>query len=169
MPLGDLSGVAVDNNNNIYCVANFYYRIQKYAPNGSFLKGWPSLDNNPRIKINEHDQLEVANDKRTRKEDHPDSLSTYDSEGNLISEKIVDGCYKQFGEECEKMCHTKSGDAYLIKNKWLWPHIVKTTPSGISETVVTTPWYRWLLLGPFPAWIFFAVGLFSFWKVVDRM
>jgi len=169
LPLGDLSGVAVDSKGNVYCVANFYYRIQKYAPDGTFLKGWSSQDNNPRIRVNEYDQLESANDNRTRSGDYPDTLSTYDSEGNLISEEVVDNCYAQFGEECERLCRITSGDIYIIHNKWLWPHIVKKAPSGNESIVIDTPLYLWLILGPFPSWIFFAFGLICFWKVVDKM
>ena len=40
LPLGDLGGVAVDSKGNVYCVANFYGRIQKYSSNGTFRKGW---------------------------------------------------------------------------------------------------------------------------------
>ncbi len=169
VPLGDLGGVAVDSKGNVYCVANFYCRIQKYATNGAFLKGWSSQDNNPRIRVNEYDQLELANDNKTRSADYPDTLSTYDSEGNLISKKVMDGCYSRFGKECERLCRTTSGDIYTIRNKWLWPHIVKKAPSGTESVVVDTPLYLWLILGPFPSWVFFAVGLISFWKVVDKM
>lgn len=169
LPLGELGGVAVDSKGNIYCLANFYCRIQKYASDGTFLKGWSSPDNNPRIRVDERDQLELANDNRTMSGDDPDTFSIYDSEGNLISKKVMDDCYSRFGQECERLCRTTSGDIYTIRSKWLWPHIVKKAPSGIESVVVDTPLYLWLILGPFPSWIFIAVGSISFWKVAEKM
>ena len=119
--------------------------------------------------MNEYDQLESANDNKTPSGDYPDTLSTYDSEGNLISKKIADGCYAQFGEECERLCRTTLGYIYTIHNKWLWPHVAKKAPSGIESIVIDTPLYLWLILGPFPSFFFFAFGLVSFWKVVEKM
>jgi len=165
LPLGAPESIAVDRDGNVYLAANFYYRIQKYSPDGEFLRGWPSNDNDPRIRINEDNQFELANNRKTRKGDYPDTLATYDLEGNLISEEVIDGCYFEFGEECERLCRDKNGNLYSIHNKWWRPHIIKTSYLGVKTKIVQTPWYLWLFLGPFPAWIFFAVGLIGFGKL----
>jgi hypothetical protein len=159
LPLGYPGSIAVDSNDNIYVAADFYYRIQKYSPEGTFLRSWATRDNNPRIRINEYDQLELANDNRFRSHDDPDTLAVYDTEGNLVSKEVVENCYAEFGEECDRSCRDKNGNLYSVRNKFWWPHITKTTQSGIETTVVQSPWYLWLFNGPFPAWLFFAVGL----------
>jgi hypothetical protein len=166
LPLGDIGGIAADSNGNVYMIAHFYSRIQKYSSDGEFLRGWPSNHNNPRLRVNQHDQLEVADDRRTRSgDDFPDTLSTYDSNGDLISEEVVDGCYDEFGEESEKSCQDNNGNKYSIHNKYWWPHVIKTTNQGAETKAVKTPFHLWLILGPFPAWIFMAVGLVGLGKL----
>jgi len=162
LPLGDLGSIAADGKGNIYLASYFYQRIQKYSPDGKFLKGWPSGDNNPRIRINENEMLESANNNRTRNEDFPDTLTIYDLDGNLISKKIEENCHRFFGEACEKYCYDKNGNLYSIQNKFFNPHVIKTNPQGDEIEAVQTPWYLWLVMGPLPAWLFFALGLLGF-------
>jgi hypothetical protein len=163
LPMGDPAGIAVDNKGNIYVALGFYYRIQKYSPEGMFLKGWPSNDNNPRIQISADDQLEVA----SYHKNSPDTLRSFDSEGNITSQKVIDGCYAEFGKDTERFCRDKNGNTYSIHNRYWWPYIMKVTPSGVKAKVVIVPWYLWLIQGPFPAWLMFAVGLAGLAKLRD--
>jgi len=167
LPLGDPGPVAVDNQGNIYLAVKFYYRIQKYSPDGVFLKGWPSHDNNPRMRVNENGQLEIANDNRNRSSDNPDTLTIFDSDGNIINTKTENSCYELFGKSCEHFCRDKNGNTYSIHSKYWRPYVIKTAPSGKKTKVIASPLYLWMIQGPLPAWLFFAVGLILFWKLSE--
>ena len=45
---------------------------------------------------------------------------------------------------------------------------MKTEPSGTKTKVITEPLFLWMVQGPFPSWVFFAVGLVLFWKFKER-
>jgi len=166
LPWGALGCIAVDHEGNIYLASYFYYRIQKYSKDGKFISGWPAKDNNPRIRINEKNQLESANDNQGHWGDRPDTLSVYDSDGNLLSDTVSDGCYVKFGTQ--RSCKDINGNTYGLKNKFWNPYIVKMLPNTKTE-IIHMPWYLWLFMGPFPAWLFLAIGLVGGWKAVDKM
>ncbi|MBN1364843.1 MAG: hypothetical protein JW976_08565, partial [Syntrophaceae bacterium] len=112
LPLGDIGGIAADSDGNIYVLANFYDRVQKYSPEGKFLTGWSSRDKDAEVRV-----------------------------------------------EKQNSCRDTEGNVYKVHNKWWRPKIIKTSPDGAKTTVINTPWRLWVILGPFPAFIFFAVGL----------
>lgn len=166
MPWGDLSGIAVNSKGDIYLVSSFNTRIQKYSKEGKFIKGWPLEDSNIEIRINEFDQLEMANNNRTRNHDDPDTLSIYDVNDNLISTTVSDGCYEQFSNKSDLCCKDKYNNAYFICGKLIHPHIVKV--SSNIKTTINMPWYLWPFLGPLPAWLFFAIGFCGGWQLYGK-
>jgi hypothetical protein len=80
-PLGDLEGIAVDSEGNIYCGLQFYSRIQVYDAKGNFIYGKfiDSAGGAFRIRINNDDQLEVATARN-------DKLYIFERGGTLVKE-----------------------------------------------------------------------------------
>ena len=168
MPLGDLQGVAVDSSGNVYCGAQFYRRVQKYDPDSQFLF---SLHIDPpggafRIRVNENDELEVATLLTNR-------LYRFSPSGEMLEQRErrsllrmpeernnVWNPYPDFGAEGERQCRGPDGSVYRIRSPLLFPSVVKTSPSGEQSTVVSVPFHKWLVMGPFPAFLFWiAAGL----------
>jgi hypothetical protein len=106
------------------------------------------------LRINATNQLEVHAVR-------PDKLYTYDSHGNLLSEAKVSP-YFQFGpDETTEHAEDGKGNQYVLHAHWWYPHVVKTTPAGNPAIIITTPWYKWIWMGPMPAWLVFAAGMLS--------
>ena len=160
VPLGELTGIAVDNEGRIYCGAASYSRIQVYSRGGQFLRGWHySGTVEYRFRINDKDQLEVADAHRTRRGDLPDILTVFDANGKLIASREDDGCYDRFGSEADLRYYHPSGSIYLIRGKHILPRIYRITTLGKSELIVQTAWCYWPIMAPLPAWFMFIIGL----------
>jgi len=56
----------------------------------------------------------------------------------------------------------------ILKNKFWNSYIIKMLPNTTTE-IIRMPWYLWLFMGPFPAWLFLAIGLIGGWKAVANM
>lgn len=162
-PLGDLSGIAVDSLGRIYCNLGFYSQVQQYDKTGTFLKSWSinSGGGDFKIRLNDKDELEVIT-ART------DSLLRYNSDGVLLEEKHLDqntateifaSFHRQYRVE------TDEGIIYATNLLLLFPKIFRVTANGQSVTLVTVPFYKWLFMGPFPAWLFCVTSILLFrWK-----
>ena len=155
LPLGDLRGIAVDSEGRIYCGLQSYERIQVYDASGSFIRGWFVKANGGsfRIRLNSDDQLEVATARN-------DMFYIFDHNGLIIDQKSnVDHFFDEFGEEGERIySDNKMGTLYSIRGGLLFPHIVKKDLLGNETTVVSTVWYKWLVMKPLPAWLFIAIA-----------
>ena len=165
LPLGDLRGIAVDSQGNIYCGLQFYSRIQVYNAEGKFLYGKfiNSAGGAFRIRINEKDQLEVATAGN-------DKLYIFAKDGTLTDElSDVGHCFHIFGETGETRYHDKAHNTtYLIK--WSPPgsYVAKKDLVGEEETIIRTPFHKWLFMGPLPAWLFILIGVVMFKCVSKR-
>jgi len=155
MPLGDLVGVAVDSSGNIYCGVRFYSRVQKYDPKGHFLfslhigAGGGAF----RIQVNEKDELEVATARTNR-------LYRFSPEGELLEQRDdVHHFFADFGTQGERQCRGPENSVYQIPTALLFPSVVKISSSGQKTTVVSVPLYKWFVMGPFPAWLFWMVAI----------
>lgn len=154
-PLGDLRGIAVDTEGNIYCGLRFYSRIQVYDAKGQFLYG-KFIDSSGgafRIRINEDDQLEVAT-ART------DKLFLFKKDGTLVRELSQVGHYfSDFGSTGETLFYDeKEHTTYFRKGLMLDDYIVKRASSGRETIIIRTPFHKWLFRGPLPALFFFMIG-----------
>ena len=79
MPHGDLKGIAVDSEGEIYCGVQFYNRIEVYNSKGKFLYGkflGDGIRGPFRMKINSNGQLEIVTSSGTR--------YVYNKDGNKI-------------------------------------------------------------------------------------
>ena len=152
-PLGSLVGVAVDRHGQIYCGAQFYGRVQKYAADGTFLTGW-FVDASAgafRLRVNADGEVEVATARN-------DAYYRFSQFGELISQKQDGEAYGNFGKKGERLWTTADGTVFEIDRSRLFPSISRRASSGDKETVVTTPLHKWFLMAPFPAWLFIAIG-----------
>ena len=155
LPLGDLSGIAVDGQGRIYCGSPFYGRVQVYDADGRFLRGWfvDAGGGAFRLRVSPADELEVAAPRGSM-------YFRFDAEGNVLEEEAdVPDYFVQFGEEGERRCRDVEGNTYTICWALLFPHIVRQSPDGTRATVVSTPAHNWIIMGPFPAWLLWAAGI----------
>ena len=94
LPLGELSGIAIDSEGNIYCGLMSYSRVQVYDTEGEFLFS-RFIDRSGgafRIRINENDQLEVATARS-------DKLYIFEKDGTLVRVLLDAGhLFSDFGE-----------------------------------------------------------------------
>lgn len=155
VPLGNLKGLAVDSEGNIYCVAQSYGRIQVYDNKGKFLYG---IQINFRygafwIRINSDDQLEVTTSRSKKR-------YIFNKNGSLLNEisrfsNYLDG----FDKKSESYCYDKKRDiTYQIRPILLMPflgsHVVKKDAFGKETIIIGTPFIKWLFMCPFPAYVF---------------
>jgi hypothetical protein len=169
MPLGDLQGIAVDSEGNIYCGVQFYSRIQAYDINGRFLYGkcFDSHGGAFKIKINSNEQLEVATYRGRNK-------YIFSKEGSLLYRRSNDpSCLLGFERINNFSCYDQKRDLTYQINPILLPpvilanatlispfgsHVVKKDISGKETVIIQTPFYKWLFMGPFPGFLFMFIG-----------
>ena len=158
-PLTELIGIAVDSEGRIYCGTPPYNRIQLYSAEGRFIDSWyyPGTVEY-RLRINQNDQLEVADANRTRRGDMTDILTTYDHAGRVLSREEVDGAWVQFGEESERVFQLPSGETLFIPDRRFYPRIEKQSVSGEVSVVVRNSWILWFFAAPLPTWFWFVIG-----------
>lgn len=159
-PLTELLGIAVDSQGRIYTGTPPYGRIQAYSAQGRFLSSWyyPGTEEF-RLRVNAHDQLEVADSNRTRQGDLTDTLTTYDSSGEILRREEADGAWARFGSESETIFRLPSGEVLAIVDRRWYPRIVRRSTSGEVSVVIKNSWVRWFLAAPLPTWFWFAFGL----------
>lgn len=154
LPLGDLQSVALDSQGRIYCGLGFYSRIQVYDNQGRFLRGWwvDAGGGMLRFHVAEGDRLEVEAVRRDR-------VFTFDPNGHLIESNQETETQREVFDRRDQLAAADArGRTFAIRNRLFWPHVVREDQAG-QTTVVSTPWYLWPIMGPFPAWIFCAVGI----------
>ena len=144
-PLGEPRGIAIDSEGRIYCISEFYSRLQVYAGDGRFLRGWfvPSYISGS--------QLEISNDG-----------TVCISAGGTTYIYSITGAWlgkKKYLEPLEPEnydyeAYDKSGVLYRLERILLLPRIVKYTPNGSKAVVVSDPWHLALLRGAIPAFPF---------------
>lgn len=156
-PLGVLKSIAVDSSGRIYCGIEAYSRIQVYDKNGRYLKGWfiDSSGGSFKIKVDEKDLLHIAT---ARNGIH----YIYNVNGELISKQ---GNRKSYYNEIatddqQYRFIDREGNTYKIWGfSLLYPRIIKTDSSGIALEIISTPFYKWIFMAPFPSWFFGISGL----------
>lgn len=169
MPLGDLQGIAVDSEGNIYCGAQFYSRFQVYNAEGKFLYGkcFNSGRGTFKIKVNSDDKIEIMTYRGQRK-------YLFDKDGTLLNERKNLSTYKVGFEQVDDFYYydKKQEITYQIKPILLPPvilahstliapfgsHVVKKDVSGKQTVIIKTPLYKWLFMGPFPSLLFILIG-----------
>lgn len=153
-PLGEPEGIAVDSQGRIYIGLQFYHRVQEYDKRGNFLVGWRiPTGARFRLRVNSKDELEVIAARR-------EGLMRYSASGELLWRRsnVTDQMFADFGPEGEKRCETPDGIVIVIERSLLFPRIVELFPSGERRQILQMPWYKWVLMGPLPAWLWIPLG-----------
>lgn len=155
LPLGHLEGIGIDSQGNIYCGLQFYSRIQAYDIRGNFK--WGRFINSAggafRIRINENDQLEVATARN-------DKLYRFDNDGTLMRElSNVHHSYRDFGKSADTQYRVGTQNTtYVITTSLSGDCVARRNSAGEDKILITTPFHKWLLKGPSPAWWFCLIG-----------
>ena len=166
-PLGAAEGIAVDSSGNIYCGAQFYGRVQKYDSKRCFLFAIEVHSNGGpfRIRVNENDELEVA----TARENE---YCRFSPQGDLLQHrKEPIDIYEEFGPKQDYACKGPDGADYRLGVfPRIFPSIIKYTKEGEYSTVVSVPFYLWIVMGPFPAWLYIPAGglMIKFAEKLDK-
>lgn len=158
LPLGDLLGITVDSSGRIYCGLQSYGRVQVYDSGGAFIKGRSILSRGKafRLRLDSNDHLHVAT---SMTEIH----YVFNADGELLSQERDGGRhFEEFGAEGERRYQDiRTGAIYKVENETLFPRVVKIDRSGDVSLLVTTPFHLWLIMSPFPAWLFCVFGIIS--------
>jgi hypothetical protein len=164
-PNSEPHGIVLDSKENIYCGSKFYGRIQKYYPDGRFAFGYDTEGGTGRgsdfgFQINEKDQLCITVSGISK--DNKGSVhrtKIYDGKGNLIRIEKSESDDRDYTHHVRNSVIDSSGNRYTFKG-FLFPRIVKQSPSGQKSIIIGTPIWIWFLQGPFPAFAFFFISLF---------
>jgi hypothetical protein len=169
-PNTERHGIALDSSGNIYCGSKCYGRIQKYLPNGRFIRGfnteggiWRGSDFG--FRINENDQICITVSGMSK--DYKGSvhrLRIYDQEGKLVHTERYETDNTHYWHDMKNSVIDTAGNRYIFKG-FLFPRVVKRTPSGKKSIIISTPILLWFLQAPFPAFAFFFISMFIiiFW------
>ncbi len=148
-PLGDPDGAFVDSRGRIYVGDGFYFRVQRYSPDGAFERGWfvPGII---ALRVSNADQVEVATRSANR-------VQTYDTEGRLLRDFRREDIYSYVDS-------WRTDGSYLVKGGLL-PRVVD---AATGKTVIDTGWRKRLIAAPFPAFAYaavgFAIGATAHWR-----
>ena len=89
-------------------------------------------------------------------------IYVYNHEMNLLSQAQDPGSmiFDRLKHRRAMQYRDRHGTSYVLRDPFLlYPHIVAIEPSGESHIVVSTPFYLWILMSPFPSWLFIGIGL----------
>jgi len=169
MPLGDLKGLAVDSEGNIYCGTQFYSRFQVYNRNGRFLYGkcFDSGGGAFKIKINSDDKIEIMTYRGQIK-------YLFDKDGTLLYKRENSPSYKVGFEQVDDFyCYDRTQEiTYQLKPILLPPvilahstlispfgsHVLKKDASGKQTVIIQSPFHKWLFMGPSPAFLIMIIS-----------
>jgi len=165
LPNTEPHGIVLDGNGNIYCGSKGYGRIQKYNPDGKFLRGfdthggfWRGTDFG--FYFNDKGNLCILVSGLARS--HRDSfyrLTVYDSKGNVLKTEKYTKPGTDYFYPFKNQVADSAGNIYVFKG-FLFPRVVKQTLGGDRAVIISTPVWLWFFQAPFPAFAFFFVSMF---------
>ncbi len=161
-PNSEPHGIALDSKGNIYCGSKFYGRVQKYYPNGRFSLGFDTKGGTGRgsdfgFHINEKDQLCITVSSISKdNKGAVHHLRVYDEQGTLINSERSESDKRNYTHRMNNIISDSSGNLYTFKG-FLFPRVIKETPSKQKHNIVTTPVWLWFIKAPFPDLAFFFI------------
>jgi len=74
-------------------------------------------------------------------------------DGELLKEEKVNENFRdQFGPESNRQIEDTFGNIYKIKEPWLFPSVIKISPSCEENVLISDPFYLWFFRAPLPSW-----------------
>jgi hypothetical protein len=134
-PLSHPKGAAADSQGRIFVVDAFHLRVQRYSPDGEFQRGWFVPRKTYAVQVTADDRVMVGAEGGAR---------IYSTDGELL--EIVPS-ELQRGENPVGAVEVRHG---------LLPRIADRESGRI---LIRRPWPQCLLASPFPAFVYFAIGL----------
>ena len=168
LPLAEVKGIAVDQQGRIVCRSRFYLRMQAYDSQGNFLNSWFTPDPvGSHVVIDKNGRIRLAD---------IDTEWFYDFDGNLLSrikrDHDIERFESEFGTRPDTKAYDEKGNSYFIRNKHLFPKLVKVDTDGRETILVSSTWYLWLLQGPLAiilTWVGAAILFFILHKLEKNM
>src|SRR5262249_37963568 len=150
-PLGIWIDVDVDSQGRFSVVDSFHRRVQRYSPDGEFERGWFSPSTWGKFKVF---AVRIADDDRVIVVDEDELRTftyTYTTDGELLEGNLdVDELRRQ------GLVREKAPTAPYEIRGGLIPRIVDTRT---GEAVIATPLPLRVIGSPFPAFVYFLVGV----------
>ena len=169
-PLGYVGGISVDQSGKIYARVNLHGRIQVYDSDGEFLHGWfvPTWrginatyqqiidqDGNLHVEVRRIEKYPILRELDPKTYLGRKAYNVYTPVGELLEEHSTKFEYEETPRPLT--AEDSEGNVYSIRHSFFLPEIVRTTPSGQTQVVVSDPAYLKFVNFPFPG----MVGLFG--------
>ena len=152
-PLSIVKGACIDSSGRIYCLTDFYKRIQVYDRNGHFLRGWfvPFDKVDPGIDIDRESRIIAYNVSLGKR-------LTYTLQGKPLAKNDMSEEDKKTLGELDHRPYLKSldGGTYLLDGNVIYRIDPK---SGVRSVVLADPWYLSWTKGPLPAWLYLLLSI----------
>ena len=140
LPLSTLDGIAVDSQGRLYCGLPDRSRICVYSSNGHFEKALHMPVRPFRFYIDSQDRVHTQ---------AAGWIRVFSLDGKLLEEREVrrmDDIRAQFFDRDRTTATDSDGNVYSVgPYPRFRPEVIKRTPAGESYTIVSDPWYLWVL------------------------
>ena len=157
LPNSEPHGIAIDKEGNIYCASAFYGRIQKYDPNGRFLRGFGThggtgMGTDFGFYIDGSNLYILISGLARSQKDSFYKLTVYDSKGNVLSTEKYTKPGTDYFYPVNNRVADSAGNIYLFKG-FLFPRVIRTSENGAKSTIIKTPLWLWFFQAPFPLFL----------------
>ena len=159
LPLSDIKGFVVDDNGHVYVGLGFYGMIQAYDANGKFIKNWrvKAVGGTFTIQLTEDHRIFVQTARGNNK-------LWFNRDGNIVAEEVRHTKYAEIDSRWDSYT-SEAGVTYAVKGG-MFPRIENSTH---EKVVVSQGILFHMLKGPFPAWLFIALGTgLRFWLAKEE-
>jgi len=138
-PLADIGGgLAVDNQERLYCISSEYSRLQVFDTEGRFLRGWfvNTRPSDYRLLVDKDDNVIVA--KRTRR----NQKTFYSYKGELLRKVKISNIDKEFDQDRPTEVKDQYGNIYKLTSP---TKVIKRYAQGEETVLLKDTFSLWLL------------------------
>jgi hypothetical protein len=153
-PLAHISDMELNKDGDLFVIAGFYGRVQKYDQNGDFVLGWfiGTGGVHANMEINDKDQIEVATLPK-------DKIDVFDKNGKLLRTKKQEDLYSLYpsGDKVKHLVNESASVQYDVTG-FAFPEIIQTSPNGIKK-IGKNAFYLFPFQGAWQGWSMAAIGM----------